>query len=177
MLLSQHTRRRDLTTLLGLAPIAWPLGVRGQQSPTLIGFLSSGSSEAYQDFLAAFRKGLEVLGYAERQNLVSETRWADGRSTALPALAEELGRRQVNLIAATGISSALAAKAAIPTIPLVFVSGDDPVRFGLVESFSRPGGKATGINLQTSALVSKRLDFVSEAATRRGSIRSTCVRN
>ena len=160
MLLSRHTRRRDLVALLGCAPVAWPLVVCGQESPTLIGFLSSGSSEAYQDFLAAFRRGLEVLGYAEARNLVIETRWADGRSTALPALAEELVGRQVKLIAATGISSALAAKAATPTTPLVFVSGDDPVRFGLVASFSRPGGKATGINLQTSALFSKRLDFV-----------------
>ena len=153
-------RRRDLVVLLGFAPVAWPLVVCGQESPALIGFLSSGSSESYQDFLAAFRKGLGALGYVETRNLLIEARWADGRSTALPALAEELGRRQVKLIAATGISSALAAKAATPTIPLVFVSGDDPVRFGLVESFSRPGGKATGINLQTSALFSKRLDFV-----------------
>src|SRR5215204_5765065 len=82
MLLSRHTRRRDLVALLGCAPVAWPLVVCGQESPTLIGFLSSGSSEAYQDFLAAFRRGLEVLGYAEARNLVIETRWADGRSTA-----------------------------------------------------------------------------------------------
>jgi putative ABC transport system substrate-binding protein len=104
-------RRRDLLALLGIAT-AWPLDALAQQSPVLAGFLSSGSSKAYQDFLVSFRWGLEVLGYTEGRNTVIESRWADGRSDELPALAEDLVRRNVHLIAATGISSALAAKAA-----------------------------------------------------------------
>jgi putative tryptophan/tyrosine transport system substrate-binding protein len=156
-------RRRDLLALLGLAT-AWPLDALAQQSPVLVGFLSSGSSKAYEDFLASFRRGLEVFGYTEGRNTVIESRWADGRSAELPALAEDLVRRNVHLIAATGIGSALAAKAATSRIPLVFVSGDDPVRFGLVASFSRPGGNATGVNLQTSTLVGKRLDLVYDLA-------------
>ena len=152
-----------MLALLGLAT-AWPLDALALESPVLVGFLSSGSSNAYEDFLASFRRGLEVLGYTEGRNTVIESRWADGRSAELPALAEDLVRRNVHLIAATGIGSALAAKAATSRIPLVFVSGDDPVRFGLVASFSRPGGHATGVNRQTSTLVGKRLDLVYDLA-------------
>jgi ABC-type uncharacterized transport system substrate-binding protein len=153
-------RRREFIALLGAPTAAWPAFSRGQEGPVLIGFLSSGSSQAYEGLFTWFRRGLEVLDYVDGGNIVIESRWADGGSAQLPALAADLVQRQVKLIAATGIGSALAAKAATATIPLVFVSGDDPVRFGLVASFSRPGGNAAGINLQTSTLAGKRLDLV-----------------
>lgn len=156
-------KRRGLIALLGGAVAAWSLAARAQEG-TVLGFLSSGSPKAYEEFLASFRRGLEVLGYTEGRNTVIESRWANGRSEELPALAEDLVRRKVHLIVTTGIGSALAAKSATAKIPLVFVSGDDPVRFGLVASFSRPGGNATGVNLQTSTLVGKRLDIVYELA-------------
>ena len=151
-------RRRDVLAFVGAAA-AWPVRTRAQD-PQVLGFLSSGAPEGYVDFLAAFREGLAAQGYAEVRNVIVETRWAGGGFAELPRLAEDLVRREVKLIATTGIGSALAAKTATATIPIVFLSGDDPVRFGLVASFNRPGGNATGINLLTSTLVAKRLDLV-----------------
>jgi putative ABC transport system substrate-binding protein len=124
------------------------------------GNFGSGSSSAFAALLGAFRQGLKETGYIEGQNVAIESRWAEGQFDRLSDLAADLVRRPVALIVATGVSSALAAKAASSTIPLVFLSQDDPVKVGLVTSFNQPGGNATGMSLLTGALVAKRLDFI-----------------
>ena len=155
-------RRRDFVALVsGVA--AWPIITQAQQSALpVIGFLSGASPDMnMRDRLAAFREGLTETGYTEGQNVTIEYRWAEGRYDQLPELASELIRQRVAVIAATGSeSSALAAKAATTTIPIVFGSAQDPVRLGLVASLSRPGGNATGVNFFVDELVSKQLGLV-----------------
>src|SRR6478736_3027787 len=138
-------RRREFITLVGGAT-AWPLAARAQQpAMPVIGFLNSGSSEAYQDRLRGFRQGLKESGYSEGENVVVEYRWADNQIDRLSVLAAELVRRRVAVItAAGGPAAALAAKAATTTIPIVFSTAEDPVRLGLIDSLSRPGGNMTG---------------------------------
>jgi putative ABC transport system substrate-binding protein len=126
----------------------------------VIGILSSGSSSAYPDLLMAFRQGLKETGYAEGQNVAIETRWANGEFIRLADLASDLVHSAAAVIVATGVSSALAAKAASSTIPLVFVTQDDPVKLRLAAKFDRPGGNATGMSLLTGELVSKRLEIM-----------------
>jgi putative ABC transport system substrate-binding protein len=165
-------RRRDVITLLGSAAAAWPIAARGQQTVIpVIGLLGSGSAEPNAMLLDAFRKGLRTTGYVEGQNATIQYRWAAGSYEQLPTLAAELVHIPVNVIVAfDNTATALAAKSATSTIPVVFSIGTDPVKFGLVSSLSRPSGNVTGVVALTVGLGVKRLQVVREMLPNAGTI-------
>jgi putative ABC transport system substrate-binding protein len=155
-------RRRDFIGALGSAAAVWPLAARAQQSVIpVVGFLSGRSPAESAGVVVAFRKGLAEAGYAERQNVTVDFRWAEGQFDRLPTLAGELVQRPVTVIAAMG-ESGFAAKAETTSIPIVFGSGGDPVETGLVASLNRPGGNVTGVTFLTATLGAKRLGLLRE---------------
>jgi putative ABC transport system substrate-binding protein len=156
-------RRREFIATLGGAAV-WPLSARAQQ--TIIGFLSSGSLRAFAPLVAAFQQGMRELNYIEGRDVSTTYVWAEGHYSELDALANDLVRRQVKLIVASGgVVSAKAAMRATATIPILFVIGFDPVALGLMSSLNRPGGNATGATLFTTELLPKRLEILYELAS------------
>jgi putative tryptophan/tyrosine transport system substrate-binding protein len=143
-------KRREFITLLGGAA-AWPLVARAQQSgKSVVGYLNSTSPNTYTKYTESFQRGLRSTGYADGENISIIYRWAEGQNDRLPALAADLVRHQVDIIVATGATAAAgAAKAATTTIPIVFITGGDPVEFKLVDSFNKPGGKLVLVFLRT----------------------------
>jgi len=153
-------KRREFVTLLGGTAALWPIASRAQQpAMPVLGFLRSTPAGPFPHIVAAFRQGLKEAGFNEGQNVAIEFRYADNQIDRLPALADELVRRPVNVIVAN-VLGALAAKNATTAVPIVFVTGSDPVKDGLVASLNRPGGNITGVSFVSGALASKRFEIL-----------------
>ena len=157
-------QRREFVTLLGSAVVAWPLSARAQQ-PVLpvVGILNGQSADSYSRPTAALLLGLKEAGFVEGQNVLIEYRWAEGRDERLPAMAVELVNRQIAALVTGGsIWATISAKAATASIPIVFMTGSDPVRLGFVPNLNRPGGNVTGVSFLAAQLVPKRLELASQ---------------
>jgi ABC-type uncharacterized transport system substrate-binding protein len=156
-------RRREFITLLGGAAATWPLAARAQQPATpVIGFLNSGSPDTSAKSLAAFHHGLAESGFVEGRNASMQYRWGEGRYDRLPAMAADLVRNQVAVLLAGGPPAVHAARSATTTVPIVFTSGDDPVKAGFVDSLNRPGSNVTGVHMFLTGLEPKRLGLLRE---------------
>jgi putative tryptophan/tyrosine transport system substrate-binding protein len=154
--------RRHFISVLGGAAAAWPLAASAQQTTVpVIGFLGSGSPDAYTRSTTTFQEGLKESGYAG-QNIPIEYRWAEGQYDRLPSLAAELVNRHVALIVVSSLPAAVAAKGATSTIPIVFTMGSDPVKYGLVASLNRPGANVTGVSFLSNVLLAKQLELLNE---------------
>jgi putative tryptophan/tyrosine transport system substrate-binding protein len=161
-------RRREFITGIAGSAAAWPLATRAQQvGMPVIGYLSGFSLTAFPPYLASFREGLNAAGYVEGRNVAIEYRWAASQYDKLPELAADLARRKVAVIVATGVTaSPVAAKGATTTIPIVFLTGGDPVKLGFVSSFNRPDGNLTGVTWLSNTIAAKRLELLRELLPR-----------
>jgi putative ABC transport system substrate-binding protein len=157
-----HLKRREFITLLGGTAATWPLVARAQQPMPVIAFLHAASLETEVRGLAEFRKGLSATGYVEGKNVMIEYRSAEGQADRLPALAADMVRRRVAVIATMANNAAVAAKATTTTIPIVFTVGGDPIKMSLVDSLNRPGGNITGVSFLSSDIVPKMLEALHE---------------
>ncbi len=156
-------RRREFIVFLGCVAVAWPVAARAQQpSKPVIGFLRNTSPDESAYLLAALRKGLNEAGYIEGENLAIEYRWGDGHQDRLRGLADDLIRHNVSLIIGAGDAAIIAARAATTTLPIVFVTGEDPVRLGFVGQLNQPGGTATGVTFLSNTLRTKQLELLHE---------------
>jgi ABC-type uncharacterized transport system substrate-binding protein len=155
-------RRREFITLLGSTPIVWSFAAHGQSPKPVIGFLRNTSPDESAYLLTALRKGLNEAGYVEGENLAIEYRWGGGHQDQLRDLADDLVRHNVNLIIGGGESAIIAAKAATTTVPIVFVTGEDPVKLGFVSQLNQPGGTVTGVTFLSGTLRTKQLELLHE---------------
>ena len=156
-------RRREFLGVLGGAAASWPLAARAQQAIPVVGFISGQSPDGYAHLAKAWRQGLNAEGFFEGQNVVVEYRWAEGQLERLPAIVADLVGRGVAVLATGGhVQSTLSAQAATATIPIVFTTGSDPVKIGMVRSLNRPGGNATGVSFLVNQLITKRLELLRE---------------
>src|SRR5262245_12081316 len=174
--MASHIERRKFLATLGGAAVAWPFAARAQQAAVpVIGFLRDTSLANFAHLVTAFGQGLKEAGFIEGQNVLIEYRSAEDRAHRLPALVADLVRQQVALIVGN-TPSALAAKAATTAVPIVFVTGNDPVISGLVASLNRPGGNATGVSFLISAVGTKRLELLRQLLPKRPRLRCSWTR-